>query len=128
MRAMNAGPSHQRIELALLRSPWVSADLELQVIQASWERACFDANPVEGFDIAAGRKTLEWARSGAAHLAGVLKASLEGNVWPNRRVLTTVLECENPQVRRGFGAFGFTAYEAAEMERELKQRKAAGLA
>jgi len=123
LRAMQAGPEFQRIELALLRSPVLIADHELQVVRSAWDKAKCDDNPSESIDIAAGRAVVEWARRGLAQVAGVLVASLDADVWPARRILASVL-AGNERQSAGYRVFGFGALDAAAVSREQAQRAA----
>ena len=123
LRAMQAGPEFQRIEMALLRSPVLIADHEPQVVRSAWDKAKCEDNPSESIDIAAGRAVVEWARRGLAQLAGVLVASLDADVWPARRILEVVL-AGNERQSAGYRVFGFSALDAAAVTREQAQRAA----
>jgi hypothetical protein len=62
------GPGHQRLEIALLRSPYAQADHEVRLIRESWNRGKRVDNPAEAMAIEAGRAQVEWGRLAMAHL------------------------------------------------------------
>uniref|UniRef100_C5CUX7 Uncharacterized protein n=1 Tax=Variovorax paradoxus (strain S110) TaxID=543728 RepID=C5CUX7_VARPS len=123
LRAIQAGPEFQRIELALLRSPVLIADHELQIVRSAWDKAKCDDSPGESIDITAGRAVVEWGRRGLAQVAGVLVASLGADVWPARRILEVVL-AGNERQSAGYRVFGFTPLFAAVVTRQQAQRAA----
>ncbi len=113
MRRIDAGPELARIELALLRSPIALADAEIAVIRASWDRGCRSDNPKESCD---------WAKHGLLQIAAAFKASVDGHVWPDRRIIGVIVNSPNPQVQAGFSVFGFNVLTVAEFKRQQEAR------
>lgn len=115
---------HDRIMLALLRSPVALIDHEIKSIRNSWEKARRAENPDEVFAIDEGRKGIEWARRALA-IVGVFAKRASG--WDNSRIMKRLLMSERDSVKRGYFAFGLTDYHAAETRRIInaEQRKRA---
>lgn len=116
MRLFDTEPGHERIELALLRSPVALADLELRSIREAWNRGRRLNNAAETLAIDNGRNVTEWARRGIAHVAGIT-ASVTG--LASQHILRAILEDEGDTDRGGYLAFGFTTGDAAEMRRRM---------
>ena len=115
-------PGHERIELALLRSPIALADHETRAIREAWDKARRLENPAEALAIDAGRRALDWSRQGLAHVAGIA-AAVTG--WQPERVLRAVRSSPEDHIRRGATAWGFGPMELADMDRRIAARKAA---
>lgn len=112
---MSVGPEHKRLELALLRSPYAQADHELRMVRESWNRGRRLDNPAEAESISVGRRQVEWARRGMAHIAAITSLTLG---QPRESVLRGLLKAGKGS--KALNAFGFTAVEVERAKRILK--------
>ncbi len=119
MEDMNKGPTLQRYELALLRSPVAMADHEIAYVRANWERGMRANDPAEDVAVAAGFATVAWARHGLVQVGAALVGSLAQDVWPSRRLLHIIVTHASDMVQAGFPAFGFSVTDVAECRRRL---------
>ncbi len=119
-------PGHERLMIALLRSPlaMMQLDHEVTFVQAVWRRTARLNNPAEAEAIDSGRQAIEWARRGAAQLAYVGMRVIGGE---RASILETLVASKEERVRRGFGAFGFgeVDFERQRRVHEHRSRKAA---
>ena len=115
-------PGLVRYQLALLRSPIALADVELTTVRATWNRACRSASLSEDIAISTGLATCVWAIRGLLQAGGIFTSGLDKVEWPGKRLLTTILNCANPQVQAGYRVFGFCDRDVFELRRELDHK------
>lgn len=121
LNAMDRGPEHQRLEIALLRSPYGQLDHEIGMVRESWNRGRRIDNPTEAFAIEAGRAQVEWGRRAMAHLSSItLRATAMGD-----SALKALLNAGRERAARAFG-FAQNQIEGTKRQIEIeKQRRAA---
>ncbi|SEN09934.1 hypothetical protein SAMN02800694_2768 [Luteibacter sp. UNCMF331Sha3.1] len=119
--AMNSGPEHQRLEIALLRSPYAQLDHEIRVVRESWNRGRRIENPTEAFAIEAGRSQVEWGRRAMSHLSSItLRTTAMGE-----GALKALVSAGREKAAK---AFGYDQGQIEDMKRQIqieKQRSAA---
>ena len=111
-------PGHERVMLALLRSP-MGLNQDAEFVRKVWNRTRRLANPTEAMSIDAGRRNVEWAKRGlvtAGAVAGVITK------WDKTEMLRKLLANTNPVVQKGYGVFGFTEMDAAREQRNVFAR------
>lgn len=111
LQAMTTEGNHTRVELALLRSPIALLDHETQVIRESWNRRRRLSDPGQWAKIEMDRASVEWAKRGASHIAGMAKAVTK---WPGHRILRALLDGDNAMQHRGASMFGFNQQDIAK--------------
>lgn len=120
LNAMDSGPEHQRLELALLRAPYSVLDHEIQMVRDSWNRGRRIANPTEACAIDAGRAQVEWGRRAMAHLTSVtLRTTGMGS-----SALKALVSAGREKAAK---SFGYDQAQIEQMKRQIeveKQRKA----
>jgi hypothetical protein len=115
--SFNESPEHQRIEIALLRSPIAMVDWEIKAVRESWNRGRRLENVGEAAAIELGRASVEWARRGLAQLAGLTMVATK---WDGERVLRNLLGSTNEFAQKGYAAFGLSDSEAKQMQMRLQ--------
>jgi hypothetical protein len=119
--AMNDGPGHERLEIALLRSPYAQLDHEIRVVRESWNRGRRIENPTEACAIDAGRTQVEWGRRAMAHLTSItLRTTGMGD-----GALKSLVSAGREGAAK---AFGYDHAQIEQMKRQIeveKQRKVA---
>ena len=118
-------PGHERLMIALLRSPIpnIMGEREVKVVGDVWKRTKRLDNPDEAAAIEAGLLVTDWARRGLANVAGVAKQHLRD--WSTERILRQVLSSQNPFTQRGAGAWGFDPVQVSTMRQRLALQSAA---
>lgn len=121
LNAMDRGPEHQRLEIALLRSPYGQLDHEIGMVRESWNRGRRISNPTEAFAIEAGRAQVEWGRRAMAHVSSIaLRTTAMGD-----GALKALLNAGRERAARAFG-FAQNQIEGTKRQIEIeKQRRAA---
>jgi hypothetical protein len=114
---MESDPAkHQRVQIAMLRSPIALLEHEAKLLRKLWTDARRAANPSEAAAIDHGRRSAEWARRGLLILGGLFRSTTE---IESRDLLRKVLLDGNPRRATGYGVFGFNQAQAANEERIL---------
>ncbi len=115
--------AHQRVALALLRSPVALLDRELLGIRDGWNEARRNANPQLAESLTVAREAIEVARRSLAHLAGRTAVLVR---WDRQRMLEALLSVNNEFTHRGVKVYGFTDADVAMTRRRMEamQRKA----
>lgn len=118
-RIQEQAQNHDRMMIALLRSPVPQLDHEVALVRGAWDAAKRAANPAEALAIDAGRASVEWARRGLANVSGLARMSIK---WEPDQIIETLLTSENPRHHSGFKAFGFSAIQAEAVKRAIAHR------
>lgn len=110
---------HEKLMLALMRSPVAQADHEVKAVREVWNRTQRLSNPGEALSIEQGRANIAHARLCLAHAAGIAKriTGFDGN-----KVLSKLLASQNAHAQRGIAAFGVTPQDAARERRNMAAR------
>lgn len=124
MDQMDNEPGHEKTILALLRSPIPQLEMCVQMARSIWDRTRRLENVAEALAIDQGRANLEWARRGAAHLAGMTK-NMVG--WSDDKVARALLSDENQKLHNSAKVFGIDARTVEKTKSvlayEAQQRK-----
>lgn len=120
LEKFGATDDHNRIELALLRSPIALADHELKVIRAGWDEGARIEHMAEALDIAAERRAIAWTHETLLHAAAVI-SSLVGR---NGLILETIAAASSIHAD-GAWVFDIAAQTIAEAKRAAAVRKIA---
>ncbi len=120
MNEMNEGPKYQRLELALLRSPYAQLDHQITVVRDSWNRGKRLENPAEAFAIASMKNSLDWGRRAMAHLAPI---ALKTSSLPGDAVVKTLVKEGRDKAAK---AFGFSSEQIERVRRLLEVEKQRG--
>ncbi len=119
--AMSEGPGHERMEIALLRSPYARVDYQIALVRESWNRGRRLDNPAEAVAIDTGRAQIEWGRRAMGHLSSItLRATGLGD-----GALKALLNAGRERAAR---AFGFDQHQIEGTKRQIeidKQRRTA---
>ncbi len=118
--AMNEGPGHERLEIALLRSPYAQLDHEIRVVRESWNRGRRIENPTEASAIDAARAQIEWGRRAMAHLTSITLRTVAMGDGALKALVSAGRE-------KAAKAFGYDQAQIEHMKRAMqveKQRKA----
>lgn len=106
LEKISSEPGHERLMIALLRSPvaMMNLDHEVAFVRDVWRRNARLNNPAEAEMIDAGRIAVEWSRRGLQQLAAVGMRVIGSE---RESILQTVLASKEERVRQGYGVFGF---------------------
>jgi hypothetical protein len=110
-------PGHERLMIAMMRSPVPQLDHEVKFIADVWKSVKRLDNPGEALAIDQGRSNLEWARRGVAQVAGLTRMALQ---WDDKRVVRTVLNSADPDHHGAFKVFGIDAMAAEAAKRSIE--------
>lgn len=116
LQKMDEEPGHDVMLLALIRSPIPQLDRHALLARSIWDRSRRLANPSEALEIEQGRANVEWARRGAAHLAGMAKSFIG---WNNDQIVRTVLTSDNEMLHISSKVFGISPRDVEQMKRVL---------
>lgn len=102
----DAPDQHQRLAIALLRAPapLAALDHELKVIGDVWRQSRRAADLARAAQLDFERASVEFAREGLAHMAGITR-SMTG--WNGDRTLRALLTSPLEPAREGWGVFNF---------------------
>ena len=115
MRKFDSEPGHERIEIALLRSPIALVDVEVSSIRAAWNRAAREQNPSEAIAIAEGRHEVEWGRHALLTAAAKARSATR---WDDKRILERLITSKN----NGYAVYGFTTGDVVNARNFLKRK------
>jgi hypothetical protein len=116
MKRIESEPGHERLMIALMRSPVPQLEHEVQFVADVWKRLKRQDNPGQALAIDRGRANVEWARRGVSQVAGLTKNALQ---WDDQRIVRTVLTSADSNHHRGFKAFGINEMTAAVVKRTI---------
>lgn len=102
--------AHQRVQVAMLRSPIALLDEDARVLGEVWRAGKRLENPAAAAAIDHSRESIDWTRRGLAQLGGLFKSV---HKLSHETVLQLVLTDENPNRATGYGVFGISR-ESAE--------------
>lgn len=105
-------PEHERIQIAMLRSPIALLELEAKLLRKAWTESRRAASPLIAQEIDHGRESIEWGRRGLLTLGGLFPIMTR---MKREDVIRAALLDENPRRATGYGVFGFSD-SAAENE------------
>ena len=115
---MDSHPAkHQRVQIAMLRSPIALLEQEAKLLRKLWADARRAANPSDVAAIDHGKQSIEWARRGLLMLGGLFRSTTK---LESQHVLRTILLDGNPRRATGWGVFGFNAAAVAREEQTLQ--------
>lgn len=116
LQKMNEAPGHERLEIALLRSPYAQVDIEVKLAREAWNNAKRLQNPAEAQAISMWRKQHEWTGKAFAHLTpiGALLTEL-----PGPKVLEVLVR--KGRTNKAMQAFGFDAQSIERAKLLLKR-------
>jgi hypothetical protein len=115
---MSRGPELAGLELALLRGPLANIDSLMDATRSSWQTGARVNNPAEFGEISAGLHVVTWARRGMLQLGVALLASLDRSLIAPKLLQRVMVNDARDAVRNGFGVFGHTATDVAEVLRQ----------
>jgi len=122
-KLMGGPAEHQRITLALLRSPTAALDNDMLALREAWNDFQRRQSPqkVEALEVA--RQTSEISRRALAHVAGRTATLVR---WEKPQMLDALLGVNNEFTKRGAKVFGFNDADVAAATRraEARQRQA----
>lgn len=116
MKRIESEPGHERLMIALMRSPVPQLEHEVQFVADVWKRLKRQDNPGQALAIDRGRANVEWARRGVRQVAGLAKNALK---WDEQRILRTVLTSTDPNHHSGFKVFGISPMAAEVVKRAM---------
>lgn len=116
LQKMNEEPGHERLEIALLRSPYAQADLEVKLARDAWNKAKRMEYPAEAEVIASGRNQIEWARKAFAQITPIsaLLSQLD-----DKKLLNLLIR--DGRTEKTIEAFGFDCPSIARAKRMLQR-------
>ncbi|WP_213876160.1 hypothetical protein [Pseudomonas sp. dw_358] len=117
LQKMNEEPGHERLEIALLRSPYAQVDREVALAREAWNNAKRLENPAEAQAIAMWRNQNEWATRAFAHFPPITTILSE---LPRDRVLGVLLS--HGKSNKTIQAFGFDSHTIERSKLLAKQR------
>lgn len=121
MREMHGGPEHDRIAIAMLRSPYRQLDIEVASIRHSWDQAARAKNPSETAAIERGRKLASWAKRGLAQVVGISQSVIRYSTQETLRVLAS-----DPKLSSGAAAWGLGEGDVRLAQRALETERKYG--
>ena len=116
LQRMAEEPGHERLMLALLRSPIPQLDHEIKFVTELWRKSRRLDNPGEALAIDAGRANIAWGRSGVAHVAGLTRTALG---WDSDRVVRTLLSSADPSHHDASKVFGIDRHQVEVTKRSM---------
>jgi hypothetical protein len=116
LKRIESEPGHERLMIALMRSPVPQLDLEVKFVADVWKRAKRLENPAEALAIDAGRQGVEWGRRGISQVAAITKRVLQ---WDDQRIVRTMLSSADPDHHRGLKVFGIDPMAAERVKRAI---------
>lgn len=123
LERLKTEPGHEKLILAMLRSPIPELDHLSDFARTVWERTKRNSNPAESMAISSGRSTVEWGRRGAAHCAAVAKNAVG---WDDGQIARTLLTSDNPAHHNAFKSLGLSVQQVELSKRviahELRKR------
>ncbi|WP_218510614.1 hypothetical protein [Variovorax sp. dw_308] len=113
-------PGHDRMMIALLRSPVPQLDHEVKFVRDVWNRSKRLENLPEAESISSGRAAVEWARRGVTTVAALARQVIG---WNDDRTLHTLISSEEERVQKGFGVFGYGQATVVRMRQRIAGEK-----
>jgi len=116
LKRIESEPGHERLMIALMRSPVPQLEHEVKFVANLWKRLKRLDNPGQALAIDRGRANVEWARRGVAQVAGLTKNALQ---WDDQRIVRTMLKSADPDHHSGFKVFGIGQMTAELVKRAI---------
>lgn len=116
LKRIESESGHERLMIALMRSPVPQLEHEVQFVADVWKRFKRQENPGQALAIDRGRANVEWARRGVRQVAGLVRNVLK---WDEQSIVRAVLTSSDPSHHSGFKVFGISAMAAEVVKRAI---------
>ena len=99
--------------LAVLRAPKAMHNEQTETVRKYWEEHVRSTNKARVDSLADGRKQIEWAKRGLAHVVGVTGRVIG---WDRQAIATALATSSNDKAKRGGHIFNIGGAEIAQAE------------